>query len=180
MQNIHTHVWDQSLHFQEQTVRESDLSRGYRLDLTVRLEDLLEDTASFDRVVVFGLKGRLTGYWVPDEYVAGMVARIERPDPATRTALIHKLAASRGLELSAAATETPAIDSNTANSASALILRRPLLALTTSLPPTRNPAPDRLRFDRSTSPREFPLELDRFRDRVGSQPVRDPAPSPRV
>lgn len=74
MQNVHAHVWDQALHFQEQTVRESDLSRGYRLDLTVRLADLLEDMASFERVVVFGLKGRLTGYWVPDEYVAEMVA----------------------------------------------------------------------------------------------------------
>jgi len=74
VQNVHAHVWDQALHFQEQTVRESDLSRGYRLDLTVRLADLLEDMAPFERVVVFGLKGRLTGYWVPDEYVAEMVA----------------------------------------------------------------------------------------------------------
>jgi len=75
VQNIHAHVWDQTQHFQEQTVRESDLSRGYRLDLTVRLEALLEDMQPFERVVVFGLKGRLTGYWVPDDYVAGMVAR---------------------------------------------------------------------------------------------------------
>jgi len=74
VQNVHAHVWDQALHFQEQTVRESDLSRGYRLDLTVRLDALLEDMAPFERVVVFGLKGRLTGYWVPDEYVAEMVA----------------------------------------------------------------------------------------------------------
>ena len=75
MQNIHAHVWDQALHFQEQTVRESDLSRGYRLDLTVRLDALLEDMAPFERVVVFGLKARRTGYWVPDEYVAEMVSR---------------------------------------------------------------------------------------------------------
>jgi hypothetical protein len=75
MQNIHAHVWDQARHFQEQTVRESDLSRGCRLDLTVRLEALLEDMRPFEHVIVFGLKGRLTGYWVPDEYVAEMVAR---------------------------------------------------------------------------------------------------------
>ncbi len=75
MQNIHAHVWDESQHFQQQTVRESELSRGYPLDLTVRLDALLEDMAPFDRVVVFGLKGRLTGYWVPDQYVAEMVAR---------------------------------------------------------------------------------------------------------
>jgi len=75
MQNIHAHVWDQSKHFQPQTVQESDLSRGYRLDLTVRLEGLLEDMEPFDRVVIFGLKGRRTGYWVPDEYVAEMASR---------------------------------------------------------------------------------------------------------
>ncbi len=75
MQNIHAHVWDQSKHFQEQTVRESDLSRGYRLDLSVRLESLLKDMEPFERVVVFGLKGRRTGYWVPDEYVAEVVAQ---------------------------------------------------------------------------------------------------------
>ena len=75
MQNIHAHVWDQSLHLSPQTVREADLSRGHPLDLTVRLESLLEDSRPFHRVVVFGLKARRTGYWVPDKYVAELVAR---------------------------------------------------------------------------------------------------------
>lgn len=75
MQNIHTHTWDSALHFRPETVREADLSRGYPLDLTVRLEPFLQDMAPFDKVVVFGLKARLTGYWVPDEYVAEFVAR---------------------------------------------------------------------------------------------------------
>ena len=35
MQNIHAHTWDQSLHFQPQTIREADLARGHPLDLTV-------------------------------------------------------------------------------------------------------------------------------------------------
>jgi chromosomal replication initiator protein len=39
-------------------------------------------------------------------FVAGMVARIERPDKATRITLLLKLAAGRGLTLSAAAAET--------------------------------------------------------------------------
>jgi chromosomal replication initiator protein len=39
-------------------------------------------------------------------FVAGMVARIERPDRATRITLLHKLAQSRGIDLSAAAAET--------------------------------------------------------------------------
>lgn len=75
MQNIHTHTWDAALHFQPETVREADLSRGYPLDLTVRLESFLEDMAAFEKVVVFGLKARRTGYWVPDTYVAEFVAQ---------------------------------------------------------------------------------------------------------
>ena len=75
MQNVHTHAWDSALHFQPETIREADLSRGYPLDLTVRLEPFLQDMSAFEKVVVFGLKARRTGYWVPDDYVAEFVAR---------------------------------------------------------------------------------------------------------
>lgn len=75
MQNIHTHTWDQTLHFQEQAIRETDLARGYRLDLTIRFGEFMEEMAPFDRVAVFGLKARRTGYWVPDEYTADFVAQ---------------------------------------------------------------------------------------------------------
>jgi predicted TIM-barrel fold metal-dependent hydrolase len=75
MQNVHAHAWDQALHFAPETVREADLSRGRPLDLTVRFEEFMQDMGPFDRVAVFGLKARRTGYWVPDEYVADFVAR---------------------------------------------------------------------------------------------------------
>lgn len=75
MQNIHTHSWDQALHFSPETVRETDLSRGYPLDLTVRFDAFMADMIPFERVVVFGLKGRLSGYWVPDDYIADFVAQ---------------------------------------------------------------------------------------------------------
>jgi predicted TIM-barrel fold metal-dependent hydrolase len=75
MQNIHTHVWDASLHFSLQTIGEADLSRGYPLDLTVRVDAFLQDMQPFEKVIVFGLKARLTGYWVPDSYVAAFVAQ---------------------------------------------------------------------------------------------------------
>jgi len=74
MQNVHTHAWDTGLHFLPETMREADLSRGYPLDLSVRLQPFLEDMASFEKVVVFGLKARLTGYWVPDDYIAGFIS----------------------------------------------------------------------------------------------------------
>jgi uncharacterized protein len=75
VQNIHTHAWDQRLHMAESTIREADLSRGRPIDLTVDFEAFMADMAAFEKVVVFGLKGRLTGYWVEDEYVAAFVAR---------------------------------------------------------------------------------------------------------
>lgn len=75
MQNVHTHVWDQAKHFLPETVRETDLSRGYPLDLTVDFDAFMADMEPFDRVAVFGLKARLCGYWVPDDYVAEFVAR---------------------------------------------------------------------------------------------------------
>jgi len=75
MHNIHTHTWDQDLHIAPEAVRETDLARGYPLDLTVQFDAFMTDMAPFDRVVVFGLKGRLTGTWVPDAYVAAFVAQ---------------------------------------------------------------------------------------------------------
>jgi predicted TIM-barrel fold metal-dependent hydrolase len=74
MQNIHTHAWDQALHFEAQTVIETDISRGYRLDLSVKVDKFLRDMEPFERVAVFGLKARRTGYWVPDTYIADFVA----------------------------------------------------------------------------------------------------------
>jgi len=75
MQNIHAHAWDQHLHIAPQTVKEADLSRGYPLDLTVAFDTFMADMAPFERVAVFGLKARLTGYWVSDQYVADFVAQ---------------------------------------------------------------------------------------------------------
>jgi len=75
MQNVHTHTWNQNLHFEAATVKETDLSRGRPIDLTVEFDAFMKDMEPFEKVVVFGLKGRLTGYWVPDDYVADFVAR---------------------------------------------------------------------------------------------------------
>jgi uncharacterized protein len=76
MQNVHAHVWDQQLHFAPETVKEADISRGYSIDLSVRLPEIRADMTAFDKVIVFGMKARLNGYWVPDEYVADYVAQM--------------------------------------------------------------------------------------------------------
>jgi uncharacterized protein len=75
MQDIHAHVWDARQHFTEGLVKEADLARGYPLDLTVTFDRLMRDMAPMQKAVVFGLKARLTGYWVPDEFVADFVRR---------------------------------------------------------------------------------------------------------
>jgi hypothetical protein len=75
MQNMHTHAWDQKLHFEPHTIREAEIARGRAIDMTVRFDDFVKDMAPFEKVVVFGLKARRTGYWVPDDYIAEFVAK---------------------------------------------------------------------------------------------------------
>ena len=75
MINVHTHTWNASQHFAPEMIRETDLSRGYPLDLTVHFDEFIADVQPFEKTIVFGLKARKTGYWVPDEYVAEFVAR---------------------------------------------------------------------------------------------------------
>ena len=75
MQNIHAHTWDQSIHFDPTTVVEADRARGRPMDLSVDYHRFIRDCAPFDKVAVFGLKARRTGYWVPDDYVASFCRR---------------------------------------------------------------------------------------------------------
>lgn len=75
IQNIHTHAFDAALHIAPETVKEADLSRGYALDLTVKADAFDLDMQHFEKVLVFGLKARRTGWWVPDEYIAEFVSR---------------------------------------------------------------------------------------------------------
>ena len=73
MQNIHSHALNQTLHLSPETVRECDLSRGFPLDLTVEPNTFLQDSEPFSKVAVFGMKARLTGWWVPDDFIADFV-----------------------------------------------------------------------------------------------------------
>jgi hypothetical protein len=75
MQDIHAHVWDMALHFAPELIKETELSRGGPIDLTVTFERLMPDMAPMQKAVVFGMKARRNGYWVPDEYVAECVRR---------------------------------------------------------------------------------------------------------
>lgn len=76
MQNIHAHVTESARHLAAETVRQADLARGYPLDLTVTPDGLMADSQPFERVAVFGMKARRSGWWVPDAYVAEFVSRL--------------------------------------------------------------------------------------------------------
>lgn len=73
MHNIHAHAWNVKDHISDSTIRQMDLSRGRPLDISVPFDKFEEDMRPFDRVAVCGLKARLTGFWVPDEYIAAFV-----------------------------------------------------------------------------------------------------------
>jgi predicted TIM-barrel fold metal-dependent hydrolase len=75
MQNIHAHAWDQGKHLQSRSTQETDIARGFRIDLDVRYDAFIADAEPFEHVVVFGLKARLTGSWVPDDWIADFCAR---------------------------------------------------------------------------------------------------------
>lgn len=72
--NIHSHAWVEELHLAPQTVKEAEVARGFPLSLTVDREVFLADNAPFARTVVFGMKARLAGFWVPDEFIAEFVS----------------------------------------------------------------------------------------------------------
>ena len=72
--NIHSHAWDEALHLSPQTVKEAEIARGFPLSLTVDRDVFLADNAPFARTVVFGMKARLAGFWVPDEFIADFVS----------------------------------------------------------------------------------------------------------
>ncbi|MFN8591071.1 MAG: amidohydrolase family protein [Thermomicrobiales bacterium] len=73
MDNIHSHAWDERLHMAPETVREAEIARGFPLSLTVERDVFLANNAPFARTVVFGMKARLAGFWVPDDYIAEFI-----------------------------------------------------------------------------------------------------------
>ena len=77
MQNVHSHAWTAEEHMQPSTIAEADRSRGFKLDLSVTRNAFLADMAIFEKTIVFGLKARRTGFWVPDEVISEFVKGYE-------------------------------------------------------------------------------------------------------
>jgi predicted TIM-barrel fold metal-dependent hydrolase len=73
--DIHTHAMRYPDHLSDAFVREADLARGFHIDLTVELDAYMKAMSAVDRCVVFEMKARHTGFYVPNEWIAGFAAR---------------------------------------------------------------------------------------------------------
>ncbi|HLK59798.1 MAG TPA: amidohydrolase family protein [Chthonomonadaceae bacterium] len=73
--DVHTHAMRAAEHLSDQFVREADRARGYPLDLTVTFEAYLRAMEPVDRCILFGMKARHTGFYVPNEWIAAFAAQ---------------------------------------------------------------------------------------------------------
>jgi predicted TIM-barrel fold metal-dependent hydrolase len=74
--DVHCHAWQYPEHFSEQYQAEVRRARaGAEVDLRVQYDHYLANAPQDVRAIVFGGKARLSGVWIPDEYVAEYVAR---------------------------------------------------------------------------------------------------------
>ena len=73
--DIHTHTWNAELHCTEQFIEDANRMRSTPINLTVDFDAYMKAMELVDKCVVFGLKGRYTGVYVPNEYVAEFANR---------------------------------------------------------------------------------------------------------
>ena len=71
--DIHSHTWQYPDHFNETFRQQAMRMRGYELDWTTEFSKYRATSQTADqpvKTVIFGGKARLSGLWVPDQYVA--------------------------------------------------------------------------------------------------------------
>ena len=73
--DVHTHTWNQELHCSEQFLEDASRMRNAPINLTVDFDAYMKAMEAVDKCVVFGLKGRHSGIYVPNEYVADFANR---------------------------------------------------------------------------------------------------------
>jgi len=76
--DVHSHTFQYPEHFSESFRGQAERARNQEIDLTVRWEEYRSTAMECDKTIVFGGKARLSGLWVPDEYVANYVQ--QHPD----------------------------------------------------------------------------------------------------
>lgn len=73
--DVHTHAMCYPDHLSDSFVREADRARGFHIDLTVPFDTYMQAMEPVDRAILFGMKARHTGFYVPNEWIAQFAAR---------------------------------------------------------------------------------------------------------
>ena len=73
--DVHTHAMRYPEHLSDDFVREADRARGFPLDLTVEFDTYMRAMEPVQRCVLFGMKARHTGFYVPNDWIAAFAAR---------------------------------------------------------------------------------------------------------
>ena len=75
MVDIHSHAWDIHQHASAEILQESEISRTQPISMEVTFEEYLRVMQPVDRAIVFGMKARRSGLYVPNPWIADFVAR---------------------------------------------------------------------------------------------------------
>lgn len=73
--DVHTHAMRYPEHLSDSFIREADRARGFHIDLTIEFDQYMEAMEPVDRCVVFGMKARHVGFYVPNDWIAAFAAR---------------------------------------------------------------------------------------------------------
>jgi len=76
--DVHSHVFKYPEHFSADFRAQVNKARNQEVDLTVRWSEYHSAAKNCDKTIVFGGKARLSGLWVPDDFVAAYVQ--QHPD----------------------------------------------------------------------------------------------------
>jgi predicted TIM-barrel fold metal-dependent hydrolase len=73
--DVHTHAMRYPEHLSDAFVAEADRARGFHLDLTIEYDVYMQAMEPVDRCIVFGMKARHTGFYVPNRWIAEFAAK---------------------------------------------------------------------------------------------------------
>lgn len=73
--DVHTHAMRYPEHLSDSFIREADRARGFHIDLTIEFDSYMQAMEPVDRCIVFGMKARHVGFYVPNDWIAAFAAR---------------------------------------------------------------------------------------------------------
>lgn len=73
--DVHSHAMRYPEHLSDSFVREADIARGFHIDLTIEFDAYMRAMEPVDRCIVFGMKARHVGFYVPNDWIAAFAAQ---------------------------------------------------------------------------------------------------------